>query len=112
MFGHGAGVADGIERVRGALAAAAPARFERLIMVEAAPSTNPDADTPGTLYIDCLLRPGTPQDLADAIYTWALAVAVPAATFGGTPTRVEWRRHDEIAARVVAAAVPPTKTVQ
>ena len=81
--------------MRGALATAAPARLDLLIIVEAAPSTNPDRDTPGTLYIDCLLRPGTLQDPADAIYTWALAVAAPLATFGerrpgssgGTTTR-------------------------
>ena len=112
VFGHGDGVPEGIGRVRGAIATGAPARFERLVMIEAAPSTNPDADTPGTLYIDCLFRPGTPKELADELYTWALAVALPAATFGGTPTRVEWRRHDEIAARIVAAAVPPMNEVQ
>lgn len=112
VFGHGGGVPEGIGRVHRALATGAPARFERLVMIEAAPSTNPDADTRGTLYIDGLFRPGTPQKLADELYTWALAVAVPAATFGGTATRVEWRRQDEIAARIVAAAVPPTRQVQ
>ncbi len=112
VFGHGDGVPEGIERVRGALATAAPARFERRIMVEAAPSANPDADTPGTLYIDCLLRPGTAKEVADELYTWALAIAIPAAIYGGPPARIVWRRHDEIAARVVAAAAPPTKGVQ
>ena len=42
----------------GAPEIATPERFERRI-IEAAPSTNPDADTPGTPYIDYLFRPGT-----------------------------------------------------
>ncbi len=59
-----------------------------------------------------MFRPETPKELADELYTWALAVAVPAATLGGAATRVEWRRNDEIAARVVAGAVPPRRQVQ
>ncbi len=67
VFRHGDGVPEGIERVRGALATAARAGFERRIIVEAAPSANPDADTPSTLYSDCLFRPGTPKELADEL---------------------------------------------
>ena len=59
-----------------------------------------------------MFQPGTPKELADELYTSALAVAIPAATAGGQPARVVWRRHDEIAARVVAAATPLTKQVQ
>ncbi len=106
VFGHGDGVPEGIQRVRGALATAAPARFKGQIMIEAAPSANPDADTPGTLYIDCLFRPGTAKKVLDELYTWALAIAIPAAIYGGPPARIVWRRNDEIAARVVAAAAP------
>ena len=49
VFGHGNGVLDGIDRVCRALAMGMPAELLGRVAVQGAPSTEPDADTPGTL---------------------------------------------------------------
>ena len=71
-----------------------------------APSSDPAADVPGTLYIDCLFRPSSPRsELTDELYAWALSVAKR--SDGGSGSRVTWAPDDEIAARVVTAGIPP-----
>ena len=57
-----------------------PGLLRRHVAVGAAPSSDPAADVPGTLYIDCLFRPSSPRsELTDELYAWALSVAIPAA---------------------------------
>ena len=108
VFGHGAGVPAGIERVSEALEDAMPALLRRHVAVRAAPSSDPAADVAGTLYIDCLFRPGSPRsELTDELYAWALSVAIPAAIRRGSGSRVTWAPDDAIAARVVTAGIPP-----
>ena len=111
VFGHGDGVLDGIERVCQALAVAMPARLGRHVAVQAAPSCEPEADTPGTLYLNCLFRPGTRPGLADDIYRGIVAIAIPAAIRDGARARVTWRKDDEIATAVMTAATPPADGV-
>ena len=107
VFGHGDGVLDGIERVCSALAAAMPAHLARHIAVQAAPSSEPDVDRRGTLYLTCLFRPDTRPGLADDIYRWVLATAIPVAIPIGARARVIWTKDDEIAATVLTAASSP-----
>ena len=112
VFGHGEGVSESIERVRRALGTRTPTRFKRHVAVRAAPSTEPEADTAGTLYINWLFRPGAHQKLIDEIYTCTLALAILAAVRDTPKARVTWPQDDEIAARVMTAAVPPQGRVQ
>ena len=111
VFGHGDGVLDGIQRVSLALAATMPAQFRGRVVVQAASSLEPEADTPGTLYLDCLFRPDTRPHLADNIYRWVLATAIPAAVPAGARGRVIWRKDDEIASVVMTAASSPADGV-
>ena len=60
VFGHGEGVPESIDRVRRVLAAGTPAHVSRYVAVQAALSSEPDRDTPGTLYVNWLFAPGTP----------------------------------------------------
>ena len=62
VFGHGDGLPETIERVRRVLAAGTPDRLRRHIAVQAALSSDPDADTAGTLYVNWLFKPGTPDE--------------------------------------------------
>lgn len=112
VFGHGNGVLDGIERVCRALAMGMPADLRGRVAVQGAPSCDPDADTPGTLYLNCVFRPGTPGDIADDIYRWTLATAIPAASRHGGRARVIWRKDDEIAAALMTAAAPARGGIQ
>ena len=112
VFGHGDGVIEGIERVSRAIAVGLPPALGCHVAVQAAPSADPDADTPGTLYLSCVFRPGTAHELADDIYRWTLASAIPAAIRNGARARVTWSKDDEIAAAVMTAATPPQGGVQ
>ena len=58
VFGHGDGLAESIERVHRVLAAGTPDRVRPHIAVQAGLSTEPNADTPGTLYLTGLLGIG------------------------------------------------------
>ena len=58
------------------------------LVVQAATSKDPGADAVGTLYLNCLFRPGLPQALVDQIYAWAPAVAIPGALPPGSRARV------------------------
>ena len=51
VFGHGDGLPETIERVRRVLAAGTPDRLRPHIAVQPALSSEPSADTPGTLYV-------------------------------------------------------------
>lgn len=61
VFGHGDGLPESIERVRRVLAAGTPHRPRPHIAVQAAPSSEPSADTPGTLYLNWFFEPDTPR---------------------------------------------------
>lgn len=112
VFGHGDGLPETIERVRRVLAAGTPDPLRAHIAVQAALSSEPSADTPGTLYVNWLFEPGTPDELVEDIYMHTLPLAIFAALQRAPRARVTWPRDDEIAARVMAAAVPPRGTVQ
>ena len=74
-----------------------PGLLRRHVAVGAAPSSDPAADVPGTLYIDCLFRPSSPRsELTDELYAWARSVAIPAAIQRGSGSRVTWAPDDEI----------------
>jgi hypothetical protein len=60
VFGHGDPLPETIERVRRVLAAGTPDRLRPHIAVQAALSSEPSADTPGTLYVNWLFEPGSP----------------------------------------------------
>lgn len=112
VFGHGPGLPDTIERVRRVLAVGTPDRLSRHIAVQAALSSDPDADTAGTLYVNWLFEPGTPDDVIEDIYIHTLTLAIFAATQRARKARVIWPQDDPIAARVMTAAVPPKGGVQ
>ncbi len=112
VFGHGDGLADAIERVDRVLAAGTPAHLQRHIAVLAEVSQVPDADTPGTLYMTWLFKPGTTDQLVEDIYMHTLTLAFFAAIQRTPRARVIWPSDDEIAARVMTAAVPPRGGVQ
>ena len=112
VFGHGKGIPESIDRVRRTLAARTPPRLSRHIAVQAAPSTEPDRDKPGTLYMNWLFKPGTPDELAEDIYMHTLTLAIVAAIRRTPRARVIWPKDDEIAARVMTAAAPPKGGVQ
>ena len=65
VFGHGDGLPESIERVRRVLATGTPNRLRPHIGVQAALSSEPTADTPGTLYMSWLFEPDTPEELID-----------------------------------------------
>ena len=98
--------------MRRVLAAGTPDRLRRHIAVQAALSSDPDADTAGTLYVNWLFKPGTPDDVIEDIYVHTLTLAIFAATQRARKARVVWPQDDEIAARVMTAAVPPKGGVQ
>ena len=112
VFGHGPGLADSIERVRRVLATGTPPHLQRHIAVQADISSVPDADTPGTLYMTWLFKPGIGDELAEDIYMHTLTLAIFAAIQRVPKARVIWPQDDEIAARVMTAAVPPKGGVQ
>ncbi len=60
VFGHGEGVAASIERVHRMLAAGTPDRLRPHIAVQAALSSEPGADTSGTLYVTGSSSPAPP----------------------------------------------------
>ena len=110
VFGHG--VPETIERVRRVLAAGTRDRLRPHIAVEAALSSEPSADTPGTLYMNWLFKPETCDELVEDIYMHTLPLAIFAAIQRAPTARVTWPQDDEIAARVMTAAVPPQGGVQ
>lgn len=112
VFGHGDGLPETIERVRRVLAAGTPDRLRAHIAVQAALSSEPSADTPGTLYVNWLFEPGTPNELMEDVYIHTLPLAIFGALWSAPKARVTWPRDDEIAARVMTAAVPPRGAVQ
>ena len=112
VFGHGPGLPETIEHVRRVLAAGTPDRLRPHIAVQPALSSEPSADTPGTLYVNWLFEPGTPDDLIEDIYTHTLTFAIFAATQRAPTARVTWPQNDEIAARGMTVAVPPQGGVQ
>ena len=112
VFRHGDGLPETIERVRRVLAAGTPDRLRPHIAVQAALSSEPSADTPGTLYVNWLFELGTPDDLVEDIYTHTLTLAIFAAIQRAPTARVAWPQDDEIAARVMTVAVPPQGGVQ
>ena len=112
VFGHGDGVPESIERVRRVLAAGTPNRLRPQIAVQAALSSEPSADTPGTLYVNWLFEPETSDELVEDIYMHTLPLAIFAAIQRAPTARVTWPQDDEIAARVMTTAVPPQGGVQ
>ena len=112
VFGHGPGLLETIERVRRILAAGTPDALRPHIAVQAALSSEPSADTPGTLYMNWLFEPSAPDELVEDIYMHTLPLAIFAAIQGAPKARVTWPHDDEIAARVVTAAAPPQGGVQ
>ncbi len=79
VFGHGDGLPESIERVRRVLAAGTPHRLRPHIAVQAAPSSEPSADTPGTLYRTGSSSPTPPDQLVADIYMHTLPLAIFAA---------------------------------
>ena len=112
VFGHGDGLPETIERVRRVLAAGTPDRLRRHIAVQAALSSDPDVDTAGTLSVNWLFKPGTPDEVIEDIYVHTLTLAIFAATRRAQKVRVVWPQDDEIAACVMTAALPPKGGVQ
>ena len=112
VFGHGDGLPETIERVRRVLAAGTPDRLRPHIAVQAALSSEPSADTPGTLYVNWLFEPSAPDELVGDIYMHTLPLAIFAGIQRAPTARVTWPQDDEIAARVMTAAVPPQGGVQ
>ena len=112
VFGHGDGLSETIERVRRVLAAGTPDRLRPHIAVQPALSSEPSADTPGTLYVNWLFKPETSDELVEDIYMHTLTLAIFAAIQRAPTARVTWPQDDEIAARVMTAAVPPQGGVQ
>ena len=107
VFGHGDGLPETIEQVRRVLAAGTPDRIRGHIVVQASLSTEPDVDTAGTLYVNWLFKPDTSDEVIEDIYLHTLTLAVFAAIQQARQARVIWHQDDEIAARVVTAAMPP-----
>ena len=107
VFGHGDGVAGSIARVDRLLVTGTPARLRGRVAVQAALSSDPAEDTPGTLYLNWLFKPEADGKLVEDIYTYTLPVALCAALTGAPKARVTWDRADEIAARVMTAVALP-----
>ena len=80
--------------------------------MQAALSSDPDADTVGTLYVNWLFEPDTPDEVIEDIYIHTLTLAIFAATQRARRARVIWPQDDQIAARVMTVAVPPKGGVQ
>ena len=59
-----------------------------------------------------LVEPGTPDELIEDIYIHNPTLAIFAAIQRAPKARVTWSHDDEIAARVMTAAVPPQGGVQ
>ena len=112
VFGHGDGLPETIERVRRVLAAGTPDRLRPQIAVQAALSSEPSADTPGTLYVNWLFKPETSDELVEEIYMHTLPLAIFAAIQRSPRARVTWPQDDEIVAHVMTVAVPPQGGVQ
>ena len=112
VFGHGDGLPETIERVGRVLAAGTPDRLRRHIAVQATLSTEPGIDTAGTLYVDWLFKPGTSDEVIEDIYVHTLTLAMFAALQQARKARVIWPQDDELAARVMTAAMPPKGGVQ
>ena len=112
VFGHGDGLAEAIARVRRVLAAGTAPHLQRHVVVLADVSKEPEADTPGTLYMTWLFKPDTPDEQVEEIYMHTLTLAFFAAIQRTPRARVIWPSDDEIAARVMTAAVPPQGDVQ
>ena len=112
VFGHGDGLPETIERVRRVLAAGTPDRLRPHIAVQAALSSEPSADKPGTLYMNWLFEPSIPDELVEEIYMHTLPLGICAAIQTTPTARVTWPQDDEIAARVMTAAAPPQGGVQ
>ena len=74
--------------------------------MQAALSSDPRGDTPDTLYLNWLFEPDTSDALVEDIYTHTLPLAIFAAIQKAPKARVTWPRDDQIAARVMTAAVP------
>ena len=79
VFGHADGVAESIDRVRRVLAAGTPAHASGDVAVQAALSSEPDREEPGTLYMNWLFELGTPDELVGDIYMHTLTLAIFAA---------------------------------
>ena len=88
VFGHGPGLPETIERVRRTLAAGTPDALRPHIAVQPALSSEPSADTPGTLYVNWLFKPETCDELAEDIYmhTLPLAISVAVTRMVAAPT--------------------------
>ena len=112
VFGHGDGVPESIERVHRVLATGTPDRLRPHIAVQAALSSEPGADPPGTLYLNWLFEPDTPDELVEDIYIHTLPLAIFAAIRKTPKARVTWPQDDEIAVRVMTAAAPPRGGLQ
>ena len=112
VFGHGDGLADAIDRVHRVLAAGRPPHPKRHIAVLADVSTEPEEDTPGTLYMTWLFKPDGSDELVQDIHVHTLTLAFLAAIQRTPRARVIWPSDDEITARVMTAAVPPRGGVQ
>ena len=112
VFGHGDGVPETIERVRRILAAGTPDPLRPHIAVQAALSSEPSADTPGTLYLNWLFEPNTAEELVEDIYMHTLTLAIFAAIQRAPRARVTWPQDDEIAGCVMTTAAPPKGGVQ
>ena len=76
VFGHADGVAESIDRVRRVLAAGTPAHASGDVAVQAALSSEPDREEPGTLYMNWLFELGTPDELVEDIYMHTLPLAI------------------------------------
>ena len=59
-----------------------------------------------------LFKPETSDELVEDIYMHTLTLAIFAAIQRAPTARVTWPQDDEIAARVMTAAVPPQGGVQ
>ena len=74
-----------MRRVRRVSAAGTPDRLRAHIAVQAALSIEPSADTPGTLYVNRLFEPGTPDEVIEDIYMHTPTLAIFAA--------IQWARR-------------------
>ena len=109
VFGHGPGLPETIERVHRILAAGTPDTLRPHIAVQPALSSEPRADTPGTLYVNWLFKPKTCDELVEEIYTHTLPLAICAAIQRAQTARVTWPQDGEIAARVMTATERPRR---
>ena len=112
VFGHGDGLPEAIERVRRVLAPGTPDPLRPHVAVQAALSSEPGADAAGTLYVNWLFEPHTPDELVEDIYMHTLTLALSAAIQRTPTARVTWPADDEIAARALTAVTPPRGGVQ